>query len=427
VVRLVLALVLVASIGVAGAETKRKVRIETTPPGATVYLVEKEAGPACEPTPCSVNAPVGETPIIVELKGYTAVFDNLSVPRRGRVRTAKFTLDPAVGKIVVKEPEGATVFVDEEDQGKVPLELEVSADAHHVVVKQDGDAVYDGYVEVQAGNETLIEDEASGDESDDADEDDDEDDDQPDGDADVTEHAPPPPARVQLLRGTVSLDIGFRKFAYNAGSNQRPETEGGQVMITPMIEVWPGRLAKVAALRGLSLMGRFAKGINQQPVTSNDLGPQTATFWQGLEISAREQLVFGKLGVELGAGYVRDQVQFVATPQDDLKLPDAVYSSVRVGARISAVLGKVEPYVAFEPRFVLSGGKLENRYDAGTKASGLHGRAGVLLTFGHVVARVEGSLTRYAWTFVNSDPEIMDTSSGTDRIMQIGVGAGYQY
>ena len=42
------------------------------------------------------------------------IFDNLIVPKRGKVPTAKFALDPAVGKVVVREPAGATVFVDED-------------------------------------------------------------------------------------------------------------------------------------------------------------------------------------------------------------------------------------------------------------------------------------------------------------------------
>ncbi|HVK83000.1 MAG TPA: PEGA domain-containing protein [Kofleriaceae bacterium] len=423
-VRLSLALVL-AAVGVAGAETKRKVRIETTPPGATVYLVEKEAGPACEPTPCTVEAPVGSTPIIIELKDHGPVFDNLTVPRRGKVPAAKFTLEAAIGKIVVREPKGALVFVDEEEQGKAPLELDVSADAHHVVVKDGGKKVYDAYVEVTAGNETLISAEELGDD----DEDDDEEDEVPDEDGGkVTKSASSGAPRAPLLRGTVAVDIGFRKFSYNAGSNQRPENEGGQILIGPLVEVWPGRLLGVPALRGISVLGRFQFGANQQAVIADDLGPSTATFWQSFEASLRQQFIIkNKVGLELGLGYVRDQLQFSGTAQDVAKLPDVTYSSVRIGLRASLPMGKVEPYVSFEPRFVLSGGKLEVRYDPGTKASGLRAGAGALFTFGRWVGRAEVSTTRYSWTFVTTDPEVMNTNSGSDAVIQIGLGAGYQY
>ena len=41
-----------------------KVTIETDPPGAKVYFNVKEDGEVCT-TPCTVDAPIGETPIIV--------------------------------------------------------------------------------------------------------------------------------------------------------------------------------------------------------------------------------------------------------------------------------------------------------------------------------------------------------------------------
>jgi hypothetical protein len=409
--------------GVASAESKRKIRIETTPPGAVVYLVEKEAGPVCEETPCSVDAPVGSTPIIIELKDHAPIFDNITVPKRGKVPTAKFTLDPAVGKVVVREPVGAIVFVDEEEQGKAPIELEVSADAHHVVVKLKGKKVYDGYVEVAAGNETVIgSDELGSGSGEDEEVPEEEEEEQ------ITESATPTKVLEPWLRGTVAFDVGFRSFAYNTGSNQRPETERGQLLAGPVIELWPGRLAKIKPLRGLSLMGRFQLGLNQQPVRANDLGPNTATFWQSIEASIRQQFVFAqKFGLELGAGYTRDQMQFSGTPSDIDKLPDVTYAAVRVGVRASMRLGKLEPYLAAEPRFVLSGGKLERRYAPGTSASGFRVGGGALINVGKLTGRVEVSTTRYSWTFVNEDPEIMMTTSGTDAVVQLGFSAGYQF
>ncbi|MDX2087248.1 MAG: PEGA domain-containing protein [Kofleriaceae bacterium] len=407
--------------GVASAETKRKIRIETTPPGAVVYLVEKEAGPVCEETPCTIDAPVGTTPVIIELKDHAPVFDNVTVPKKGKVTTAKFTLDPAVGKVIVREPVGAVVFVDEEEQGKAPLELEVSADAHHVVVKLKGKRIYDGYVEVAAGNETVIGSEEGGGES--------EDDEVPEEEEEkITKSTTPTKLVEPWLRGTVAVDIGFRSFTYNAGSNQRPEKEAGQILAGPVIELWPGRLAKVRALHGFSLLGRFQFGLNQQPVVAADLGPNTSTFWQSLEGTLRQQFVFAqKFGLELGLGYVRDQMQFSGTPGDIEKLPDVIYSVLRIGVRASMRLGKLEPYFAAEPRFVLSGGKLQNRYEAGTGASGYRIAGGALVNIGRITGRAEVSTTRYGWTFVNSDPEITMTESGTDAVIQVGFSAGYQF
>ena len=58
--RLVLAGTLVVSaIGIAHARPKRKVQIETEPPGAAIYLGDVDKGPVCEATPCTIVAPVG--------------------------------------------------------------------------------------------------------------------------------------------------------------------------------------------------------------------------------------------------------------------------------------------------------------------------------------------------------------------------------
>ena len=59
-------LVLVVSVGSAGAQAKRKVKIETEPAGATVYVGDKENGPACEPTPCTIDVPPGEVILVIE-------------------------------------------------------------------------------------------------------------------------------------------------------------------------------------------------------------------------------------------------------------------------------------------------------------------------------------------------------------------------
>src|SRR5262249_8470978 len=59
--RPVLVAALVAASAHVAIAAPKKVRIETTPAGATVYLNAKEDGIACKPTPCDVEVPSGET------------------------------------------------------------------------------------------------------------------------------------------------------------------------------------------------------------------------------------------------------------------------------------------------------------------------------------------------------------------------------
>src|SRR5690242_3334768 len=78
------AAVLLLAGGIAHAEPKQKVSVDTNPAGATVYLNAKEDGPVCEKTPCSFDAPVGKVTVIVELAGHRAKYEELTVPARPR-------------------------------------------------------------------------------------------------------------------------------------------------------------------------------------------------------------------------------------------------------------------------------------------------------------------------------------------------------
>ncbi|MBA3539500.1 MAG: hypothetical protein H0T79_07705, partial [Deltaproteobacteria bacterium] len=102
------------------------------------------------------------------------------------------------------------------------------------------------------------------------------------------------------------------------------------------------------------------------------------------------------------------------------------YQSLRLGARVSAALGSVEPYLAVENRIVFDGGALQTRFDSAS-ASGLHGAIGVAARMGALSARVEGALTQYSWTFTYGSGDMRQASGGSDRISQVSVSLGYAY
>src|SRR5262249_61749524 len=109
---LVACLVVLAKVGVAMAGGKTsKVTIETDPPGAKVYFGLKEDGAVCT-TPCTVDAPIGETPIIVEAENRRPVIENLVVPRKtARPMKVHYTLEPAVGTLIVDGGSGGRVEI----------------------------------------------------------------------------------------------------------------------------------------------------------------------------------------------------------------------------------------------------------------------------------------------------------------------------
>ena len=425
----------VTSLGVAHAGPTRKVQVESEPPGAAVYLNDVDSGPVCEATPCTINAPIGTSIIILRLDKYEPEITELDVPRGRRPLQQTYKLTGAIGTIVVDGPKGATIRIDEVDRGRAPARIEVSAEAHHVVLVLDNKSLYDDYVEIATGEELAIKPKTSGtDVADITTITDDEEDGEGGGggggggSSEITGSTETTP-RMAYISAAAAFDIGFRHFTYDQAqtSNLREETEGGQVIGGAAIELWPGRMAGVNALRGLSLFTRLQFPVAGQTVQGGDLMGTVTTKWSSYEVSLRQRWVFSGFGVEVSGGYVQDQFTFDTSVGIDIDLmPDTNYQSVRLGGKLSYLTGNVEPYVSGENRLVLSGGPVGERFQDAT-CSGLRGSAGLALHFGAVSARVEGTLMSYTWTF-SYEPSAPSRADGaTDAIQLISMALGYAY
>lgn len=432
--RLLPVLALLACAGVAEAAPKRKVKIESDPPGATVYFNSKEDGAVCT-TPCTVDAPVGDTPIIVELENHKQLFESLVVSAKRPV-TVKYKLVPAIGTLNVRGPTGAKISVDGEDKGKAPASFTLPAGTHTVILTLDGKKIATEFVDVLSNDEVTIEGKAvaapkiknddpveevegtgGG------------------GEAGVTASTTtvaPARTRGPYLSLAVAIDVGFRDFTYDKPltMNLSPEKEGGQVLVGPVAEVYPGTLAGIHFLRGLSLLVRFGYGVNSQAVKQkvSMMTTSAKTFWRAFEVSLRHRWTIKQaMTLEVGGGYVRDQYQFSGNADDIELVPDADYQNIRLGVRASALLGSVEPYLAVENRIVLSGGAIEERFDDAS-ASGVRAVLGAQSSFGAVSVRVEGAINYYSWSFTSNDAtDKYRASGGTDSIKFITAAIGYAY
>ncbi|MEJ7603575.1 MAG: PEGA domain-containing protein [Kofleriaceae bacterium] len=439
--RLVIAaLVVAASAGVADAAPKRKVQIETEPSGAAVYLNLIEDGKLCD-TPCSIEVALNTpTTLIIELEGHETRVEALTV-KKSSPKSVSFKLEPKEGGVIVVEgPAGATVTVDDVDKGKAPVRIDADAGPHAVAITLNGKEVGSQIVEVVAGEEhkvggvgKVVADTTARDIAVEP---------RPVIEARSTSR----PRAGPLFALSAAFDIGFRTFQYEGAmtGNLGDDKEFGQVLIGPMVEVWPGTLAGVRALRGLSVMARVQFGVNKQPVTvdPDDSGPEAPrasaarTFWGSIEASVRHRWVIKDFAtVEPSVGYVREQYQFDTDESNptagmDFKLvPDAVYNAVRVGVRGSLLLGSVEPYLGIENRIVVSGGTIEDRFtDIGSpSATGIRALAGLGIKLGAIQARVEGSYTRYSWSFKFDNDSEFQATGGKDTIRLISTSVGYSY
>lgn len=432
--RVLVGALVVAWVGTAHAGGTRKVDVASTPPGASVYLNDPGEGELCK-TPCTIDAPIGKTPIILQLEGYEPVFESLNVPRSGKKVSVTYTLESAVGTLIIHGPDGAAIAVDEQDKGKIPDKVDVESGSHHVVVTFKGKTLYDDFVKIETGAEVeltakqvAISDggggEAGGGDSSGGD--------TGSSGGEVHEAAPAGP-RGRIVTGGIQVDIGFRRLSYDNPRGkltaQSGESEDGQVLIGPALEVWPTELLHAGVLHGLSLFVRFQIGVNHQELTTQvgtgpvmPAGAQTA--WSSLEASVRQRWVLAdSIAVVVSGGFVRDALGFDITNQTNPPdVPDADYKSVRIGARV-ALLGDIAPYIEAENRFVVGGGKFASQFMSAS-ATGIHAAAGVALHMGSIAAKAEGEITSYSWTFSQQDP---NADGASDKVFGFAALLAYQY
>jgi PEGA domain len=147
-----LALTTVLGASLASADTcpqaksgrKYKVKIDSAPAGATVYLDRKECG-AVGVTPWSGTLPSGSYTAMIELEGYTAESKPLVVKRARKVQELFLPLvkkaDPPridVRADADKNLFGAQLFVDGELQGQIPILVTVEPGRHQVEIRKEG-------------------------------------------------------------------------------------------------------------------------------------------------------------------------------------------------------------------------------------------------------------------------------------------------
>ena len=412
-----LAVVLIG-LATARAEVKRTVKVETTPPGAAVYVGDKDGEPVGT-TPLDLKLAPGEYILIIELEGYVEEFKTVSVPEAtGRAAKQPIEVDPilmqaAVSILEVKgtAPPGSKVLLDGEDRGELPLHLEIPPGAHQVQVMSGTTAIWDEWVELEGGQEHVVT--VSPVEVTDADPPDDE----------------PRRPRPPVVIARAGPEVGWRAFRYSgavSGGNTPPYSSKGLVMFRFEAEVAPWRLTtKARAIWPLTLVvgGGFAPA---DRVTQGQMDADQ--FWRTTEVGLRYRLPIGryaKLGFD--AGWARLLYTFRGDLQD--QLPDVDYQNVRLGIRGEVGVGPVAGWIGAENRLVASGGALPGRFES-ADTDGVALKIGVLGRFwrGRLEAGTEYQLSRFGWDFTyDAQMGEFKASGGTDRFDAIRLWVGGAY
>lgn len=138
--------------------TKYKVRIDSAPQKAAIYLDDKKYG-IVGYTPWSGRLPKGNWKVIYELKGYEAKEKTIYVRR---TRTTQEFFEPLVKKEepgildvradADKNAFGAQVWLDGQLQGQIPIILKVADGRHLLEIKKTDYQDFSQWVQVKQGD-----------------------------------------------------------------------------------------------------------------------------------------------------------------------------------------------------------------------------------------------------------------------------------
>lgn len=151
---------LVVTLGVLGAASAKKpamvkVRIDTTPPGANIYVDDKADGMQGQTSSGSpVRLPKGTHRLILELDGHQPFEQSVNLVQGQKLL---FKLQALPARLEIKplatnqNSLGGEVFVDGTLSGNVPTKLEVTPGKHTIEVRRPGFLVYTDQIEVKTG------------------------------------------------------------------------------------------------------------------------------------------------------------------------------------------------------------------------------------------------------------------------------------
>lgn len=469
---------------VAAAPT-RKVVIDTEPSGASVYVGEKEAG-VSGVTPVTLELPVGDNVVIIELDNFVPKFETVTVPKgKGKPMKVTYKLERGVGALVFTTDaasKGAKVLIDDEEAGTAPGRIEVPAGMHRVALVSKGKTIFDEDIIVGAGAEEAViattpkaaaaaTGTASGKDGKDgkgkggkggkgkggkgkggagkeAGEDGDAPRDREPPEDVLASPAESDPKEVALrdeedpggdavaVRDTVEVARAerpagpprYRVAPFVELGYRYLDYDDAQTTNLPALRqrgtVLFGARVEVQPLRSLPGLKVMAAGGHGLPqVLTTSRGQADAIWWRG-EAEVSYRLGLGKRwGVTALGGYGMSRFKFNGQGGSEALVPAAFYNVVRLGAGFGYRHDWLDAMVQVENRPVLGGGKFTDRFRSAS-ADGLAARLTVLSTFRRFFTRLDGNFARYAWRFSSDQDDSYRADGATDLQFGFSFAAG---
>jgi hypothetical protein len=230
-------------------------------------------------------------------------------------------------------------------------------------------------------------------------------------------------AAMELLRVAPLFEIGYRYMNYrssNTVGNTPALRQRGNLLIGARVEGFP-----VRQLRNFMVSVQGGSSIPQDLQTSQ--GAVQVVWWR-IEAAASYRIALSSSwNLVALLGYARTRHRFYGQPPALAIVPDATYSTVRLGAGVGGTFDWLEVSALLENRPVLSGGVFANRF----RTSSADGLAATLSAIAHLggryFARVDGNYARYAWSFGYDQADTYRAGGAIDLVMGFSLSAGASF
>jgi len=407
---------LVGSAASAAADKTYRVTIDSSPGGAELRIDDRDAAPVGT-TPWTGSLAEGSHMVIVSLADHHELVDEVVVTASKKLQRFKLTLQPIeYGEVdVVSGPpgsKGATVLVDGEPRGEVPVTLRLEVGPHQLEIKREGFRRFERWIEVASGDATEV---VAALES-------------TVKDRPPVVHQPAPPRTDPLLVAAAGLEVGWRRFRYTdpMTASARPFDADAVPLLRVDVEVRPLASRGDALGRGLGVAVAAALGF--PPAAAAPSGGAIETSWSELAAELRYRHRVGE-GIDAGVagGFARTAFGFSNAGALAGEVPDADYRSLRLAGSLRVQRGRL--WFAAEAAYLasLSLGPLADRF----RGASAHGLAGSVAAGYRIAARVDatvgGGLRQWSWTLDSQAGDPVVASGSTDRFFGAVAGLSYFY
>jgi len=368
----------VAAPGEAIAQTKYKVRITSTPSGATVYINSRETEPVGK-TPLTHRLPSGNHTLILELADHEQLVDSIYVKKkRWKRQSFKMKLSEIeYGFVAISasksSSEGASILVDGKKSGIVPRTIKVPPGAHQIEIVKDGYQRFEKWMEITAGKKTSLSVKLKADGETDPDPTD------PEPKTKIKKSGPSSaPGATEFVSASAGFELGWRKLRYrNAQTTNLVPFDADHVgMLSVNARLHPMARGKSASMRRLALTGQVALAAPLE--TSTMTGTEAIeTTWREFDVGVSYGVPVND-SVTLGLDVAYGATQFAFSNAGTLadSVPEVDYRYVRLAAEMVYRGEKLRAGIGAAWLPILSTGVMVDRF-ARAASAGLKVGAGV--------------------------------------------------